>query len=151
MALINCKECDGQVSKKANICPHCGNKLKSKSSGCFWIILIALVAFCGYVVNHSDSSSTNSGSSYSISHPDIFLAYNYAENAVKKKLKSPSTAEFPGTIEKSKHINYLGGGEYQINSWVDSQNSFGAIIRSNFRVIIVFNDNKASYENLKVE
>jgi len=151
MALTNCKECGGQVSKKADKCPHCGAKLKSGGSGCLWIFLIVVIFFIGYSVFTPSSSSTNSDSSSSISHPNNFLAYNYAEDAVKKKLKSPSTAKFPGTVEKSKHINYLGSGEYEINSWVDSQNGFGAMIRSNFSVIIVFDDNTVSYKNLKVE
>lgn len=29
MALIKCSECQGDVSDKAYLCPHCGNPLKS--------------------------------------------------------------------------------------------------------------------------
>ena len=80
-----------------------------------------------------------------------FLAYNYAEGFVEKMLKSPSTAEFPGVIEKDKHITDLGEGKYKINSWVDSQNGFGATIRTNFSCTIIFEGNKVRYENLILE
>ncbi len=39
-----CKDCDGQVSKKAKICPHCGRRLKLD-----FVALIAR-AFMGAVV-----------------------------------------------------------------------------------------------------
>lgn len=146
MALINCKECGNQVSKKADKCPHCGIKLKSKGNGCLLSFLIAAVLFTGFLIFTPDSDSSTS-----ISHPNNFLAYKYAEDAVKKKLKSPSTAKFPGTFEKDKHIRYLGNKEYQINSWVDSQNIFGAMIRTNFSVTIVFDDKNVSFKNLQVE
>ncbi len=51
---------------------------------------------------------------------DPILAYNFAKDFIKDRLKSPSTAEFPGTCEKKNHITDLGNGEYRINSWVDS-------------------------------
>jgi hypothetical protein len=42
-----------------------------------------------------------------------------------KKLKAPSTAEFSGTTA-------TGGGPWTVTGQVDSQNSFGAMIRSPF-------------------
>jgi len=146
MALTNCKECGGQISKKAIKCPHCGIKLKKGGSGCLLSFFIAVIVFVGISIY-----STSSDSSSEISHPNNFLAYSYAEDAVKKSLKSPSTAKFPRTIEKDKHIKYLGNKEYQIDSWVDSQNSFGAMIRSKFSIIIVFDNEKVSFKNLKIE
>lgn len=39
MALIKCRECKGNLSTEANICPHCGAKQKNKS-GCLTSVLI---------------------------------------------------------------------------------------------------------------
>ena len=62
------------------------------------------------------------------------LAYK-SEDLVKAQLKSPSTAKFPGKImDKSEWKITKSGNTYFVNSWVDSQNSFGAIIRSEFIV-----------------
>ncbi len=58
----------------------------------------------------------------------------YAQEVVKQNLKSPATAEFP-FYDKSQ-IQHLGDCVYQVRSYVDYQNSFGAIIRSSFYVRI---------------
>lgn len=48
MALINCKECGQEVSKKAENCPKCGNPINVKSKeGCF---LQTLNAGCLFTV-----------------------------------------------------------------------------------------------------
>lgn len=41
MALVQCKECKGEVSSSAKTCPHCGKKLKM---GWFAKLLIGVVA-----------------------------------------------------------------------------------------------------------
>lgn len=76
------------------------------------------------------------------------LAYNYAEVFVKKELKSPSTAEFPGTFEQPAHIKKLSYKKYYIDSWVDSQNSYGATIRTKFSCIIFFEGDEVKCEGL---
>lgn len=78
----------------------------------------------------------------------MLLAYTYSEDCVKKILKAPGTAKFPGLLEKADHIKDLGGGRYQINSWVDSQNGFGALLRSRFLCIVKINSN--SYQCVDV-
>jgi hypothetical protein len=63
----------------------------------------------------------------------LLLAYKYMEIFVKQNLISPGTAKFPGVFDgKKDHIKYLGGERYRIVSWVDSQNVFGANIRTFF-------------------
>lgn len=60
-------------------------------------------------------------------------AYRMIERSVKERLKSPSTAEFPGILDgRSDHVTKTGDQAYLIVSYVDSQNSFGATIRSQF-------------------
>ena len=46
MALIKCKECGGDVSKKAKACPSCGAPAKKKTTRLTWLVLI----FAGAVV-----------------------------------------------------------------------------------------------------
>ncbi|MEZ7496433.1 hypothetical protein QO206_13115 [Leeuwenhoekiella aequorea] len=150
MALTQCKECYQDVSTNAKTCPHCGNNLKNKGIGCTGTFIIGMIlVIIVFSVFSPDSDSDTNDSSYTISHPDKFLAYNYAEDAVKKKLKAPSSADFPGASERASHVNYLGGGEYQIISWVDSENSFGANIRTDFSITIYFTETEVRYSNLK--
>jgi len=65
------------------------------------------------------------------------MAYIMMEDFVKGRLKAPSTAKFPGILDgRSDHISYLGNQKYRINSYVDAQNSFGAMIRTRFSGVI---------------
>ena len=52
MALKECKECGGQVSTKADVCPHCGaKKTKSRSRLLFrvWWLFPVAVVFAGFL------------------------------------------------------------------------------------------------------
>lgn len=55
-------------------------------------------------------------------------AYVMSEVFVKDILKCPSSAEFALTSEAT--ITDLGAGSYRVESYVDSQNSFGAMMRT---------------------
>lgn len=152
MALVKCEECKNEVSNKADKCPNCGVKIK-QGKGCLWwigVLFVVIAVGYGIEVSTKDTSGSNTTSTQG-STSDLFLVYRYAEDAVKKDLKSPTTAEFPGRSERVNHVNYLGDGEYKVNSWVDSQNSFGAIIRTNFSVVIVMIDGSISSRNLIFE
>lgn len=92
------------------------------------ISLLGLIVFLLFAFGSSDSE--DDGTRTSSYHR--MLAYNVAEEYVKPKLKSPRTADFPNIYEKDSHIKEVGEGRFRINSWVDSQNSFGAIVRSNW-------------------
>jgi hypothetical protein len=63
------------------------------------------------------------------------IACNMSERFVEQQLKSPSTAKFPNAFD---YMNGEGcmalynNGVWSISSWVDLQNSFGAMIRSHY-------------------
>lgn len=61
---------------------------------------------------------------------DYISAYVTLEMAVQNRLKSPATAEFPDRFKD--HVKYMGNQAYHINSYVDAQNGFGALIRVRF-------------------
>ena len=55
---------------------------------------------------------------------------------VENMLKSPSTAKFPGSSDSD--IRELDNKVFEIRSYVDAQNSFGAMIRNNFYCKVQF-------------
>ena len=58
-----------------------------------------------------------------------------SKEVVEQYLKAPSTAEFPGLItELDQWQIKRGENTYRVTSWVDSQNSFGAQVRSDFTI-----------------
>lgn len=62
-----------------------------------------------------------------------------AQKAVKARLKSPSTADFPDcgwSLRKYEIRANPEKTEFAVKGYVDSQNGFGAIIRSTFIVFL---------------
>lgn len=60
-----------------------------------------------------------------------------AQQFVNDRLKSPSTASYGGIFsgdyqDADSVVTNLGGGKYRVVAWVDSQNAFGATIRTHF-------------------
>ena len=106
--------------------------------------VLSIVIFTILAFGSSDSDGSGASSS------EDLLAYNYAEDFVKKQLRSPSTAEFAGLFEKRDHITKIGTREYRIQSYVDSQNGFGAMIRSNWSCTIKFQGDRVLCNDLVV-
>jgi len=72
-----------------------------------------------------------------------------AEGQVKTILKTPATAKFSGLGETE--ISPIGGG-YRVVGYVDSQNSFGANIRTTYSIeITVAPTGKIMFKNLIYE
>lgn len=56
-------------------------------------------------------------------------ALTYSHSCVEEKLKSPTSADFPIDL---KHVTMINDSVFVVNSYVDAQNSFGAMIRTKF-------------------
>jgi hypothetical protein len=50
MALIKCKECNSEVSSKADICPKCGIRITPKPKGCLGILGTLILFFIGLFI-----------------------------------------------------------------------------------------------------
>ena len=59
MALTKCKECRKEVSTKAEVCPHCGARLKEKS-GCLSYIFVGTFLFIVLGVLFNNGTDTSS-------------------------------------------------------------------------------------------
>lgn len=95
----------------------------SALAGCVVILFII-----GIVIY---SCSTDSGSDSSTEPDDGgggSMAEVMCENFVTDRLKAPSTADFPGADA----VDDLGDDEYQVTASVDSENGFGAMIRTDY-------------------
>lgn len=162
MSLIKCPECKKEVSDSAESCPHCGYGIKPKPEvkkeepkksgpGCFTILIWTVLIIIGIlVIGNIYNSYRNNGTQYSSSTTnDDIKAYRLSKEAVIKRLKAPGTAEFPGIIESKDHYKEVSYGRFEINSWVDSQNSFGAMIRQNYSCTMVKSGGSWSTEDLE--
>jgi hypothetical protein len=93
--------------------------------------LIFLFLAIGSVDDDSSSSKSKDPNAWKEGN-DKIMAYIMMQDFVKRRLKSPRTAKFAGASEKMSHTTYLGNQKYKIHSYVDAQNTFGALIRTQF-------------------
>ena len=73
------------------------------------------------------------------------LGYQYAKAAITRQLKAPTTAKFPASYEKGVIIQEVDG-ELHIAGFVESQNSFGAMIRSRWSARLKRTSDRKSWE-----
>jgi hypothetical protein len=66
-----------------------------------------------------------------LAHADL-EAFLVAQDFVTRKLKAPSTAKFADRSESQVFNFSEEPGAYRVKSWVDSQNSFGAMLRTQY-------------------
>lgn len=62
-------------------------------------------------------------------------AYVMSQQFLKKRLKSPSSADFPFDYD-GLFTKYIGDSTFVIAAYVDSQNSFGAMLRTNYNATV---------------
>lgn len=74
-------------------------------------LIVAALAAC--------SSGTKAG----------ITAYVGCQNMIEAQLKSPGTADFPA---QSQALKSSEGNNFIYQSYVDSQNSFGGVVRTNY-------------------
>lgn len=101
--------------------------------GCLLLVLIFFGFIVIVTVIGSQSTPKDANTSKGSTSPSTSMAGVIAKSFVKQSLKSPSTAEFPWLDIKSVD---LGSGRFKVSSYVDSQNGFGAQIRSNWIVVL---------------
>lgn len=98
--------------------------------GCLIVFAVILVAFVGCTV----AISINGGNRDSSNNK--YEAIAQCESRVEKLLKSPSTAEFD--------TDATGSTTWTVTGTVDSQNGFGATVRSSFQCTVVMNGDQTA-------
>lgn len=75
----------------------------------------------------------SSGSHSTDANVKQLTAFDMCKQSVESHLKAPGTATFRDFFgDQAPSINGTGDGPYTVVSTVDSQNGFGAMLRSNF-------------------
>ena len=68
-------------------------------------------------------------------------AYFMAQTFVSRALKAPASASYPRSGDPEVKITHRGGCDYTVAGYVDSQNSFGANLRTRFIIDLQANPN----------
>jgi hypothetical protein len=109
---------EAAIAKRKNV-----NKKLLKVFG----VIFAFIFIISYACGAFDATKTPESNM-----PDKEDAFIMAQGFVRAQLKSPSTADFSNNYKCVPNSD----SSYAIDLQVDSQNSFGAMLRSNWRVIL---------------
>lgn len=116
-----CKSCAKMIPKEAKVCPYCRrHQISSRLVKAFFIILGLFIILPFYLPKTPSSSTTSI---------DSVDAYIMATKFAKQNLKHPHTASFAAHLQSDIKSE---GDTWTVVSYVDSQNDFGASIRTNF-------------------
>lgn len=72
-------------------------------------------------------------------------AFEMSKKAVTRKLKAPSTATFPSGLAEGVKVARSGECKFIVSAYVDSQNSYGAMLRSQYAVQLSYSPEKKSW------
>ena len=113
-----------------------GNQIPNKKQ--VYIVILALLALGGiflfihsYEKKEADKKETVAWKT----KDNSTMAYIMMQDFVKRRLKSPASAKFPFASEQDISIQ-KDEHEYVIFAYVDSQNSFGAMIRTYYSGVV---------------
>ncbi|WP_394749576.1 hypothetical protein [Spongiimicrobium salis] len=118
-----------------------------------WIVIIAGISACivffavigiPFMENSVNSHLTKEEAAEQRNYEDA--AFN-AQRLIKNKLKTPTTAKFPASFQAT--VNKNVKGNYEVSSYVDSQNGFGAMVRTNWSAEIRYTESEVQLVDYK--
>lgn len=117
---IVCKHCGRELPKPVSVEQEEINK-KANRAGCIAVLIIfAIIGIAVYGIAAASDYSDK---------PDNISAFVMCQKFVRDSLKAPSTAKFADYNDKTISSN---GNRFNVISYVDAQNSFGAMVRTSY-------------------
>ena len=135
-----CKHCAMMVPVEAKICPYCQRRLTLSFLTKLLILFIAVPLAGSFIStvfkDHKPINNSPEITEKKKAGDDKYWAAWAAKEMVSKTLKAPATASWPDLSEFE--VTDVPGGKntWQVRGYVDSQNSYGAQLRSNFKAVI---------------
>lgn len=110
-------------------------------------IIVGIPMFAYFIYDTVQNSDSDNSSPVSSS-----MAYTMSKQFVEKNLKSPRTAKFAKLWDDGVEVQSAGANRWHVESWVDAQNSFGAMIRNHYSCDMIYvGDNTWRCRNLEFE
>lgn len=99
MTLIKCKECGGEVSDEAKICPKCGARVPKAVGLLGWIFVIFVAVVVYQCTTRSNNPGSTTSSTSTTSKPDwaATAAVTLAKR-IKDSAKNPESIEWSSVI-----------------------------------------------------
>lgn len=146
----SCPYCRHPIEPGDTICTACWNKIPPEKptirltgiGGLGWVVIVltGLLVICSSMLIIQKIRAGQRSAEATLAAPiptatndsgNRILAYDVCKQYVKARLIAPASAKFANQFDEST-VEEIRPGIWQINSFVDSQNSFGAMLRLNF-------------------
>lgn len=146
MALIDCKECGKEVSRKAETCPHCGVRFKKQPTqyGCGTIILLGVVVviLIGFFSSNKTSTPSTPKTPEQVRKERIeknFSAWDGSHTGltqiIKKSMNDPNSYDHEETV-------YWDKGDYLlVKTTFRGKNAFGGVVKNSVMAKVDLNGN----------
>lgn len=135
-----CPHCKTEIDWSASRCPNCHGKMSVWTVGNKMIAVILLpLIFYGIIFATSNQPSSVGNTITNTSEDREILSIVFAKSVIEGILKAPSTAKF---VDVNAYELSNLKDVWAINGYVDSQNSFGAMIRNQWEVQLDYRDGK---------
>lgn len=128
MALHSCKECRKEISTDARKCPSCGAKQRMGCLGKGLLGLLVLVVGSGVIQSIANDRKTPEERHADSVDVNLTGARLLCQQRGRALLRAPSTAEFENPT--SGFGKDLGKNRFHVQTYVDAQNGFGAMVRT---------------------
>lgn len=112
------------------------------------VFLVVVIVIAAASSKRSYNNDYAAASGYSMSEDMKAALWSLAQKAVESELKAPSTAKFPASYGSADVSFGKSGGLYTVSAWVDAQNGFGAVVRTNFTVYAAFTGSSVKLDHV---
>lgn len=119
--LKECRYCKVQINKDSTFCPFCKKRVNTHPfTGFLWVVLVFFLIMYFLSLGETENKKQK---------PWMIEVCTFSQIEIEKLLKSPSSAKFPSCSNWSFSEN---NNRFTYSSYVDAQNSFWAILRTNY-------------------
>lgn len=136
MAMINCPECNTQISQKAKQCPKCGCQIRNINQVFLIIYAVVITVLAGLYFLGILGQNEKSIQIKTLAGQER-IAFNLSKEYVKKHLNFPHIVRFPKLKESKDNIIDLGNGRYKIVGNVEYQPGSDSIHNAHYVCILI--------------
>ena len=153
-----CRYCKKKIDGESNYCFYCGRKTTSPITTLaiiFWsFVILSIVIFFASLDKNTASTSekytlTFNGKKVFDALPDKSFAIAAAQSLIEEELIAPRSAKHPRWSYEPSVKCCEGVMIWEVVSYVDAENSYGAFIRLNYAILIEFYYDKRGRLNYK--
>lgn len=126
------------------------DKKSDGGRGCLLIILIVAVLWGAATCGDGNDGGSSSPGTTQADVGDAVGAWVICQQFLEDRLTAPATADYPAGY--SQYTTSLGGSRFRVDAFVDAENGFGALVRTDFVCTVDYQGNdRWRLESLQID